>query len=409
MNILEIAGSGTIGTDHMGPVSDTIFNLCKEFNLMGHKVTIVDSIARHNRYKNSKNIRIIQIGTPLVFETKTKTIKIFKYINYWLKEFIYILKLKYILNTSKFDVIHVHETLTAYFVKLLIRKKNIVYTSHTSIWGSSFYNERVQGKIYSFFLKSIGAHEKKIIQSFPLTIGLGNYLKKNIDKANIKIIPNGINIGNKLWDKKEARKCIGMDSNIFLITIIARISPIKGFEVLIDAIRKIDCNPGKLQVNIIGSLSGSFDDSKTISAYAKKIMNQAEHLPINFLGFVSNVSEHFSHLLASSDLFILPSFFEPQGKVVLEAMAHGVPVIGSDAGGIPEMITSETGFIFRSGDSQQLSEIIKSILEKKEILHAMRPKCHKHVQENYNWRLIAEKHVQCFEELIGISSKYIQM
>jgi len=399
MNILEIAGSGTIGTDHMGPVSDTIFNLCKEFNAMGHKVTIVDSIAKHNRYKNDKNITIIQIGTPLLLETNTKTIKILKYINYWLKEFIYALKLKYILNTSKFDIIHVHETLTAYLVKLLIRKKNIVYTSHTSIWGSSFYTERFQGKIYSFFLKSIGASEKKLIQSLPLTIGIGNYLKKNIDNANIKIIPNGINIGNKLWNKQEARECIGMGSDVFLITIVARISPIKGIEVLIDAINKIDCDHSKLKVNIIGSLSGSFDDLKTISAYAEKIMNQAKHLPIHFLGFVSNVSEHFSHLLASSDLFILPSFFEPQGKVVLEAMAHGVPVIGSDAGGIPDMITSETGFIFKSGDSQQLSEIIKFILEKKEILNTMRPKCHKHVQENYNWKLIAKKHIKYFEDL----------
>jgi len=192
-----------------------------------------------------------------------------------------------------------------------------------------------------------------------------------------------------------------MDKNVFLITTIARIAPIKGFEVLIDALNKIDCDHSKLKVNIIGSLSGSFDDLKTISAYAEKIMNQAKHLPIHFLGFVSNVSEHFSHLLASSDLFILPSFFEPQGKVVLEAMAHGVPVIGSDAGGIPEMITPETGFIFKSGDFQQLSEIIKIILEKKEILNSMRSKCHKHVQENYNWKLIAKKYVAYFEDLIN--------
>ncbi|RLD66245.1 MAG: hypothetical protein DRI95_07090 [Bacteroidetes bacterium] len=401
MNILEVAGSGTIGTDHMGPVSDTIFNLCKEFNTMGHQVTLVDSVAKYSRYKNHKNIKLIQIGTPLLFETETNEnrIKNFKYLSHWLKEFIYVLKLKNAVNTSKFDIIHVHETLTAYFIKLLIRKKKIVYTSHTSIWCSSFYKERIQGKLYSFFLKSIGAHEKKLIQSLPLTIGLGNYLKDSIADANIKIIPNGINIDNKLWDKKVAREHIGMDSNVFLITTIARISPIKGFEILIDAIKKIDCDHGKLKVNIIGSLSGSFDDLKTISPYAKKITTLAKHLPIDFLGFVSNTSEHFSHLLASSDLFVLPSFFEPQGKVVLEAMAHGVPVIGSDAGGISEMITAETGFIFQSGNAQQLSDIIQSILNKKDDLYEMRPKCHKHVQQNYNWGLMAKKHLKYFEVL----------
>ena len=401
MNILEIAGSGTIGTDHMGPVSDTIFNLCKEFNAMGHKVTIVDSVARHSRYKNDKNITIIQIGSPLSFESKIK-VKILKYINYWLKEFIFVLKLKHLVNTSKFDIIHVHERLTAYLIKLLIKNKNIVYTSHTSVWDSSFYTERIQGKLYSFFLNSIGADEKQIIQSIPLTIGLGNYLKKNVVNTNIKVIPNGINIKNKLWNKQEARQYIGMDSNIFLITTVARISPIKGLEILIDAIKKIDCDHSKLKVNIIGSLSGSFDDLKTIAPYAKKIMNQAKHLPINFLGFIRNTSEHFSHLLASSDLFILPSLFEPQGKVVLEAMAHGVPVIGSDAGGLPEMITSETGFVFRSGDSQQLSEIIQKILGEKKCLDNMRIKCHKHVQENYNWKLLAGKHIKSFRDTMNV-------
>lgn len=397
MNILEVASSGTIGSEHMGPIADTIFNLSMEFNASGNKVTISDYHSTHKRYKIHKDIRLVQIKIPIIFQIKK--IKIINSILYQLKEFIYIFKLVHTIDSSKFDIIHTHETWTAFLIKLLIRKKNIVYTSHTSVWCSHFYKERFKGKIFSLFLKSIGAHEQQIIKSYPLTIGIGHYLKK-IQNANIKVIPNGITYNHQNRNKNKAKNNIGIDSNKFLITTVARISPIKGLDTLVDAIKKIHYDHGKIKVHIIGSLSGSFGDSKTISSYAKKLIKKSNQLPIDFLGFISNQSKYFSLLLEASDIFILPSLFEPQGKVILEAMAHGVPVIVSDSGGMPEMVTHNTGFIFKPGDSEQLSKIIFSIINRKDILKGMGSNCQQHVAKRYNWELIARKHIKYFDELI---------
>ena len=399
MNILEVAGSGTIGSNHMGPVSDTIFNLCKEFNCLGHKVTIIDTPAKDKRINIDKGIAVIEISTPAFFRTNTKNF--INFINYRLNEIIYILKLKGLIDSSKFDIIHSHETWTAFLIKLLIRKEKVVYTSHTSVWCSPYYKESVKSKIFSFLLKCVRAHEKQIIQLYPLTIGLGEYLNKNIKHANIKIIPNGIFSDNKKWDNQEAKQKMGFDKHIFLITTVARVSKIKGFEVLIKAIREVYGEHTGIRVNIIGSLSGSFGNSNEITPYAQKIITMAKNLPIHFLGFINNKSNFFSYLLAASDLFILPSLFEPQGKVVLEAMRYGVPVIVSDSGGISEMVTPETGFVFRSGDYEHLSELIQFSLNNKKDLIKMRQKCYNHVRNNYNWTLIAKKHINHFETLIS--------
>ncbi len=61
---------------------------------------------------------------------------------------------------------------------------------------------------------------------------------------------------------------------------------------------------------------------------------------VQFAGWIAN--EQLSQLIRRAKVVVVPSLFEPQGVVVLEAMACGVPVIGSDVGGIPEMIENGT-------------------------------------------------------------------
>jgi glycosyltransferase involved in cell wall biosynthesis len=60
--------------------------------------------------------------------------------------------------------------------------------------------------------------------------------------------------------------------------------------------------------------------------------------PARFLGFQRNVPQW----LTASDIAVVPSHVEPLGNATLEAMAHGLPVIGGDVGGIPEMVVHET-------------------------------------------------------------------
>ena len=83
------------------------------------------------------------------------------------------------------------------------------------------------------------------------------------------------------------------------------------------------------------------------------------HSDIKFLGR----QEQMEDILAISDLFILPSEYESFGLVALEAMAAGVPVISTNAGGLPEInMNGVTGFLSNVGDVENMSKNIIQIL-----------------------------------------------
>src|SRR5439155_9545444 len=73
---------------------------------------------------------------------------------------------------------------------------------------------------------------------------------------------------------------------------------------------------------------------------------------IRFIGKQEQIEE----ILAVSDLFILPSEYESFGLAALEAMAAGVPLISSDAGGLPEInINGKTGFLSDVGNVKEMA------------------------------------------------------
>jgi len=90
---------------------------------------------------------------------------------------------------------------------------------------------------------------------------------------------------------------------------------------------------------------------------------------VRFLGKVESVGE----VLRGADLFLLPSATESFGLAALEAMACGVPVVASAAGGLPEVVQDgETGFLAPVGDVPIMAERAMRILEEPAMLQRMR-------------------------------------
>ncbi|MGI9043341.1 MAG: N-acetyl-alpha-D-glucosaminyl L-malate synthase BshA [Gemmatimonadaceae bacterium] len=89
---------------------------------------------------------------------------------------------------------------------------------------------------------------------------------------------------------------------------------------------------------------------------------------VQFLGKIDNVAP----LLASADLFLLPSTSESFGLSALEALASGVPVIGTNAGGMPEVVRhGETGILCEVGDVDAMSAAAITILEDRDRWQSM--------------------------------------
>ena len=80
---------------------------------------------------------------------------------------------------------------------------------------------------------------------------------------------------------------------------------------------------------------------------------------VRYLGFVEDVRP----LLSLADVFVLPSFGEHFGRVVVEAMAMGKPVVATNAGGVPEIVSDgETGVLVASADADAMAQAVQSFL-----------------------------------------------
>ena len=74
------------------------------------------------------------------------------------------------------------------------------------------------------------------------------------------------------------------------------------------------------------------------------------------------MSEQMSPLYASADLFVLPSRFEGSGMAYAEAIAHGVPVIGTTAGAIPQTVSADAGVLVAPDDAEALAAILQRLI-----------------------------------------------
>ena len=119
---------------------------------------------------------------------------------------------------------------------------------------------------------------------------------------------------------------------------------------------------------------------------------------------VKNVSdEKLLMMYNSADLFVLPSIVDSQGNteglgvVLLEAMACGVPVIGSDVGGISDIIKNEeTGWVVREKDSMALSSVIINSIEKKSLKARLAVNGYEMINDKFSWLIIAKNYLDVY-------------
>jgi len=107
----------------------------------------------------------------------------------------------------------------------------------------------------------------------------------------------------------------------------------KGFDVLIDAVACCRCKGLDLELDIVG-------DGRFRSALERRALTRGIQQKVRFAGQISGACQVREHL-DRAHLFVLPSKTEGLPRAMVEAMARGLPCIGSTVGGIPELLSSE--------------------------------------------------------------------
>ncbi len=145
------------------------------------------------------------------------------------------------------------------------------------------------------------------------------------------------------------------DFNPVNLLSVGSIIPRKGFHDLIPALVPL--------IDLPWTLSIAGETSSNVKAYELLTSNIKDfHLEgrINVLGVVTN--EELEHLYAKADIFVLASLFEGYGMVYAEAIAHGLPIIATSGGAIPDTVPQEAGLIVPPGDIPALTNALKTLI-----------------------------------------------
>ena len=179
--------------------------------------------------------------------------------------------------------------------------------------------------------------------------------------TKVRVVPLGTDLQRfdpAHFNQPEARSFFGLPHDKKIIGVLGRLDPGKGQEVLLRAIPEVaKHNPDVLLV-IAGDETAGEPGYK---AYLEKLSREiGVDRHVKFLPFTDDVPR----LMAALDIFVLPSFSETFGLVVIEAMAMEKPVIATNAGGLPEIITDgKTGLLIEPRNVETVANAIEKILE----------------------------------------------
>lgn len=250
------------------------------------------------------------------------------------------------------DVLHVHYAIphasAAYMAKQILASRGKKLPFITTLHGTDI---TIVGKDSSYEpVVTFSINESDIVTSVSESLKNDTHRSFKIDK-DIKVVPNFINLERFKKQKKEHFKQAICPNGEKLIVHTSNFRPVKRVQDVIKTFYELRKEiPAKLL------LVGDGPERAHMEQLCRELGACDD---IRFLGKLDVIEE----VLSVSDLFMMPSEEESFGLAALEAMACEVPVLSSNAGGIPELnLDGETGFCCNVGDIEDLVSKAKIIL-----------------------------------------------
>ena len=300
------------------------------------------------------------------------------------------------IRMEDFDIVHTIGGITA--------RQNIVTAQYCQYaWGDAIQREpgARQGitAYHQFMWRLNGYFEKKAITS-PLTLGISANSERTrddlqhfygADPAKIKVIYNGIDAARFSPENARYREAIrqryGIPSKAVVALFVGEYKR-KGLATVVEAV-------GKLQDPRVHLLAVGKGD---LALYTRLAAEAGITGQVTFAPPARDVEQIFG----AADLFAFPTYYEPFGMVITEAMASGLPVITSRRAGAAEMITEgENGLLLdQPSDADELSRKLALLLSdeslRKQMGAAARP-----AAASYTWADVAEDTLQLYSQSLG--------
>lgn len=273
-----------------------------------------------------------------------------------------------VVKYEKLDILHVHYAIphasAAVFAKQILATEGIQIPVITTLHGTDI---TLVGKDASFEpVVRYSINHSDGVTSVSNSLKQDTYSHFKTNRA-IAVIPNFIDTERFKKEPREHFKKLVAPNNEKLLVHTSNFRKVKRIEDVVKVFELVRKNiPAKLL------LVGDGPERQNIEMLTRQL-DLCDH--VTFLGKQNPVEE----ILSICDLFVMPSETESFGLAALEAMACELPVISSNAGGLPELnIDGKTGFLCNVGDVQQMAEKALYILSDETILNRFKQQARQH-------------------------------
>jgi len=287
------------------------------------------------------------------------------------------------LLSQEADIFHIHNRFWYYLGTLAaikLRSKKLVMTLHNAKpEGISFMTDK-SAALYDFvwgYRLMEMADRIVAVSEWTKQVTVPGYLQHKCT-----VIHNGIDTDNFTPEKDGSaiRERFGVRGRLLLSN--GRLVTQKGFCYLMDAFARIKEEFPDATLIVIGK-----------GPLRKSLEEQCSQLGIEkSVHFVTGIPEDELPLYyRAADLFILPTLWEPCAIVLTEALASGLPIITTDAGGNPELVSRECGILVPAHDAEALYQGARSLLEDPERRMSMGKASREYALAHLSWSVVAKK------------------
>lgn len=186
-----------------------------------------------------------------------------------------------------------------------------------------------------------------------------------------------------------------MESERKKILYVGRVHPQKRIHLFLDAVDSLARKRSDLTCLLVGGVASDPEDQ----AYAARLREKSDRLaaPVEWVGHQKNVESY----MQSSSVLILPSVNEGFGRVLVEGMASGIPVVGANSGAIPEVLDGgRWGQLVPPDNADKLEEAIARALDDpawKEVAG----RAVGYAEENFSVEVHASKLTEIYDRLLS--------
>ena len=217
--------------------------------------------------------------------------------------------------------------------------------------------------------------------------------------APLAVIPNGVDARRFDPDRvtDNLKEQFFHDPNVIVLGMVGRVHPNKGQLDFIQAAASLAAGQPRLRFLVIGDAPLGFED------YYREINDRIASLGLQDRALVTNVpSAQIPVVMNSIDLLLAPSYQESFSYTLLEAMAMETPVIASNAGGTPEMISDgENGLLVPPGDPQALAQAADRLLSDASLSSRMGKKARQIILKDWSIDIMADRTMRVYEEVLA--------